>query len=114
MELQPTKTEARIFLASLVTFWTIGGAISIYFSRMSYLAVTLSPDEPVPPPSPLFLVGFLVAFACGIGIFGTLFRVGARELGRPASEFLFPTRIRTGLDGWRIMLKSLDPRWTYV
>jgi hypothetical protein len=110
MELRPTRTEARLLVACISVFWLIGGGFALFAST-----TTQQSDE---QPNPLIVLPFALAFGAGIALYVVLFRIAGRETGRSPFEFVFPMRRRpnegwlaAGLDGWRVILKLVDPRW---
>ena len=109
MELHPRRNEARIIVACLMTFWLVGGGLGIVAAMQAPRAAESA--------SALLLVPFAVVFAAGVLLYWMIFKVGGRELGRRPIEFLVPTRrpnegfFAAGIDGWRVILKLLDPRW---
>lgn len=102
MDLVPTRREAQLIVLSVQTFWLICGlGLGLLFRW--------------PVLSPLLVVGF----AGGFLFYWLVFRVAGRELGRPTSSFLLPTRHRRfqgsvfvrAREDWRVLFKIVDPRW---
>lgn len=97
VEVQPTTSEARRIVASLVTCWVAS----------SFLSVA---DESVSLPA------FVIAFAAMICLYWTLFAVGGRETGHSARDYMgwripFRGHTPTGREGWTILLKLVNLRW---